>query len=82
MVSAEDQVCVASIGTVGRGALTCEIFELAKQRPSGDGYIDVEMVIPKWRKFWGVHVRFEAVTGELVRQQIRGREKQVLHRVR
>lgn len=82
VVSAEDQVRVASIGTVGRGALTCETFELAKKASSGDGFIDVEMVIPKWRQFWGVHLRFEAVTGELVRQQIRGKEKQVLQRVR
>lgn len=81
VLSEEQQLNAASIGTVGRGALTFKTFELSKQGPARDGVINVEMVIPKWRKFWGANLQFEASTGELVRQQIRGKEQQVLQRV-
>lgn len=80
-ISKEAQVNVASIGTVGRGALTFKTFELTKRGSVDGGCIDIEMVIPKWRKFWGANVLFDALTGELVRQQIRGKEQKVLQRI-
>lgn len=39
------------------------------------------LVMPRWRRFWGATLGFDARTGDLVRQQLRGKRNVALSRV-
>ena len=69
-----------AIGASGRGALQLTDFELTKTGSgvSGQGPIEAELVMPRWRRFWGAIVRYHAETGDLVHQHIRGKKAQTI----
>lgn len=82
-VTSTDQILTfVSIGTSGRGALQLTDFELTKKGSGttgvGDGYVQAELVMPRWRRFWGAVMRYHAGTGDLLHQHIRGKKEQIL----
>lgn len=44
----------------------------------GQAEVEAELVMPRWRRFWGAVLRYHAGSGELLHEQIRGKKDQVL----
>lgn len=83
VTSGEQQLSIVAIGATGRGALQLTDFELTKKKTTAgrDGdTVDVALVMPGWRRFWGATTHFDARTGDPVRQQIRGNKSQTVER--
>lgn len=82
ITSTEHHLEFASIGASGRGALQLTAFALTKKSPestgAGDGYVAAELVMARWRRFWGAQLRYHPETGDLLHEQIRGKKDQVL----
>lgn len=82
ITSTEDHLEFVSIGASGRGALQLTSFELGKESPesagASDRYVAAELVMPRWRRFWGAELRYHPETGDLLHEQIRGKKDQVL----
>ncbi|ASO20991.1 imidazolonepropionase-like amidohydrolase [Actinoalloteichus hoggarensis] len=79
VTSAESSLPFLSLGTTGRGALELTEFELTK-RDSGGAEVETELVMPRWRRFWGAVNRYDAATGDLISHEIRNKPSAVLRR--
>lgn len=79
-ITATDQsLAFVSIGASGRGALQLTDFELTKKTGGGTSEgLTAELVMPRWRRFWGAIVEYRPESGDLRWQQIRGKKDQVL----
>ncbi|WP_147915767.1 amidohydrolase family protein [Ruania zhangjianzhongii] len=80
ITSTEQSLALVSIGASGRGALQLTDFELTKTGPSRPDpeQVETELVMPRWRRFWGAVLRHDAGTGDLLHQHVRGKEEQSL----
>lgn len=82
ITSTEQHLAFVSIGTSGRGALQLTDFELTKTGPGAAGAneaeVEAELVMPRWRRFWGAILRYHSGTGDLLHQHIRGKKEQLL----
>lgn len=82
VTSDEQQLSIVAIGATGRGALQLTDFELTKKTTTGRGgdTVEAELVMPRWRRFWGATTHFDARTGDPIRQQIRGKKNHTVAR--
>lgn len=78
VTSDEVRLDFVAIGASGRGALQLTDFELTKKK-SGTN-TEAELVMPRWRRFWGATTYFDTQSGDLLRQQIRGKRTHALER--
>lgn len=80
--SKDSRLDVVAIGATGRGALHLEEFEVTKKNvpSSGSAPVEAALVIPRWRRFWGASAWFDPLSGNLLRQQIRGQKTHTLER--
>lgn len=68
---------VVAIGTSGRGALRATTFELSKPK-AADSTCRVDLVMPRWRRFWAAEVDYDALTGALLSYRVRGEAEPTL----
>ncbi|MGC2940182.1 MULTISPECIES: hypothetical protein [unclassified Brevibacterium] len=82
IVSGEPTLSLVAIGTSGRGALQLTDFELSRKNSDSRGgtTVEAELVMPMWRRFWGVSALFDADNGDLLKEQIRGKKDHILER--
>ena len=82
ITSTEQHLAFASIGASGRGALQLTDFELTKKGSStpgtGGSDVEAELVMPRWRRFWGAILRFHHSSGDVLHQHIRGKRDKAL----
>lgn len=77
IMSSEATLEFVAIGTSGRGALAMTDFEIAKigrKKASGNERVSTRLVIPQWRRFWASMCEYDATSGELLEQHIRGKD--------
>lgn len=86
ITASERHLTCVSIGASGRGALQLTDFELTKKGSgtarAGNDAVEVTLVMPRWRRFWGAVLRFHPDTGDVLHQHIRGKTEQALEPTR
>lgn len=80
IISGEQHLDLIAIGASGRGALQLTDFKLSRKTSTSraETVVETELVMPMWRRFWGASALFDANSGDLLREQIRGKSDRTL----
>lgn len=83
ITSPKTTLTFVAIGTSGRGALSMTDFEMTKtghRDTNNRRHITTQLVMPQWRRFWAALGEYDATTGELLEQRVRGKDTELLQR--